>query len=132
MVEPNAQPFYDARTFWELLDRRADATPDHTMLIDAADRRVTFGEFRAWVERVAAGLHAMGVSEGTPVTWQLPTRIETVVASFALSRLGAVQNPIIQIYREREVGFAIRQTGAELVASEEFFTQSLIGALPPA
>ena len=115
MVEPNAQPFYDARTFWELLDRRADATPDHTMLIDAADRRVTFGEFRAWVERVAAGLHAMGVSEGTPVTWQLPTRIETVVASFALSRLGAVQNPIIQIYREREVGFAIRQTGAELV-----------------
>jgi hypothetical protein len=50
---------------------------------------------------------------GHPVTWQLPTRIETVVASFALSRLGAVQNPIIQIYREREVGFCIRQTGAE-------------------
>jgi acyl-CoA synthetase (AMP-forming)/AMP-acid ligase II len=110
-----AEPLYDARTFWELLDRRATATPDHPMLIDATDRVVTFSEFRAWAERVAAGFRAMGVGEGSHVTWQLPTRMETVVASFALSRLGAVQNPIIQIYREREVGFAIRQTRADLV-----------------
>jgi cyclohexanecarboxylate-CoA ligase len=110
-----AEPLYDARTFWELLDRRADATPDHPMLLDAADRRVTFGDFRDRVERTAAGLHALGVGEGSHVTWQLPTRIETVVASFALSRLGAIQNPIIQIYREREVAFAIRQTKADLV-----------------
>ena len=34
--------------------------------------------------------------------------------SIALARLGAVQNPIIHLYREREVGFALRQTGAEL------------------
>ena len=34
--------------------------------------------------------------------------------SIALSRLGAVQNPIIHLYREREVGFALRQTGADL------------------
>jgi cyclohexanecarboxylate-CoA ligase len=110
-----AEPLYDARTFWDLLDQRAAATPDHPMLLDAADRRVTFGEFRDRVERVAAGLHALGVREGSHVTWQLPTRIETVVVSFALSRLGAIQNPIIQIYREREVGFALRQTGAQLV-----------------
>jgi acyl-coenzyme A synthetase/AMP-(fatty) acid ligase len=32
----------------------------------------------------------------------------------ALARLGAVQNPIIHIYREREVGFALRQTRARL------------------
>jgi acyl-CoA synthetase (AMP-forming)/AMP-acid ligase II len=109
------EPLYDARTFWELLDRRAAATPDHPMLLDAADRRLTFAEFRDRVERVAAGFHSMGVGQGSHVTWQLPTRIETIVASFALSRLGAVQNPIIQIYREREVGFAIRQTEAEMV-----------------
>jgi acyl-coenzyme A synthetase/AMP-(fatty) acid ligase len=108
-------PLADARTFWELVTRRADATPDHPMLIDEADRRVTFGEFRARAERVAAGFADLGVRERSVVTWQLPTRIDTVVASFALSRLGAVQNPIIPIYREREVGFALRQLGAELV-----------------
>ncbi len=31
----------------------------------------------------------------------------------ALSRLGAVQNPILPIYRHREVGFLLRETGAK-------------------
>ena len=106
---------YDAGSFWELLDRRVQATPDRMMLVDEADRSLTFAEFSERAERVAAGLQAMGVGEGTPVTWELPTRIETVLLSFALSRLGAVQNPIIHIYRHREVGYCIRQTDAELV-----------------
>ncbi len=84
------------------------------MLIAADGETVTFGEFRQRAERMAAGLHAMGVAEGSVVSWQLPTRIETVVLSMALARLGAVQNPIIHLYREREVGFALRQTGAAL------------------
>jgi acyl-CoA synthetase (AMP-forming)/AMP-acid ligase II len=105
---------YDVSTMWELVERRAAATPDAPMLLDDGDRRVTFAEFKDWAERVAAGLADLGAGPGVPVTWQLPTRIETVVASMALARLGAVQNPIIPIYREREVGFALRQTGASL------------------
>ncbi len=101
-------------TVWELVERRAEASPGAPMLVDADDRRVTFGEVRDWAERTAAGLARLGVGAGTPVTWQLPTRIESVVASLALSRLGAVQNPVIPIYREREVSFALDQTGAEL------------------
>jgi acyl-coenzyme A synthetase/AMP-(fatty) acid ligase len=107
------EPLYDAHTFWELLERRAELSPDRPMLLDDKGRRVTFAEFKAWAERVAAGLRDLGVTEGTPVTWQLPTRIETVVTSLALSRLGAVQNPIIPIYRDREVGFLLRETAAE-------------------
>ena len=103
-----------ARTMWELVDRRAEASPDHPMLIAADGETVTFGQFRDRAERVAAGLHGMGVTTGSVVSWQLPTRIDTVVLSIALSRLGAVQNPIIHLYREREVGFALRQTGASL------------------
>ena len=103
-----------ARTIWELVDRRAQVSPDHPLLIAADGETVTSGQFRDRVERVAAGLHGMGIATGSVVSWQLPTRIETVVLSIALARLGAVQNPIIHLYREREVGFALRQTGAEL------------------
>lgn len=110
-----SEPIYDARSFWDLLCRRVAATPDTKMLINGSGRSLTFAEFRDQSERVAAGLLELGVGEGTPVTWVLPTRIETVLLSFALSRLGAVQNPIIHIYRKREVGFCIRQTRAELV-----------------
>jgi acyl-CoA synthetase (AMP-forming)/AMP-acid ligase II len=94
---------------WELVERRAAATPDRLMMVDERDRSVTFGAFRDRAERVAAGLHAADVEPGTVVTWQLPTRIETVLVSMALARLGAVQNPVIHLYREREVGFALRQ-----------------------
>ena len=110
-----SKPIYGAGSFWELLERRAAASPDRMMLVDEAGRSLTFAEFKDTAERVAAGLQKMGVTEGTPVTWELPTRIETIVLSFALSRLGAVQNPIIHIYRHREVGYCIGQTGAELV-----------------
>ncbi len=103
-----------ARTMWELVERRAAASPDHPMLIAADGETVTFGQFRDRAERVAAGLQGLGVTAGSVVSWQLPTRIDTIVLSIALSRLGAVQNPIIHLYREREVGFALRQTGAAL------------------
>ncbi|SOD76660.1 Acyl-CoA synthetase (AMP-forming)/AMP-acid ligase II [Streptomyces sp. 1222.2] len=104
-----------SRTLWELLDRRAGLTPDRPVLLQD-DRTLSFGELRARAERVAAGLHDRGVRPGTVVAWQLPTRIETVLLSFALARLGAVQSPVIPFYRDREVGFALRESKAEFFA----------------
>ncbi len=118
-----------ARTMWELVDRRAQASPDHPLLIAADGDVVTCGQFRDRAERVAAGLHDMGISTGSVVSWQLPTRIDTVVLSIALARLGAVQNPIIHLYREREVGFALRQTGAELFVHPGTWRDTDFGAL---
>ncbi|MFD9337786.1 class I adenylate-forming enzyme family protein [Streptomyces sp. NPDC060028] len=108
-------------TLWGLVVRRAALTPHATVLIEAAedpadDRRLTFGELRDRSERVAAGLYDMGVRPGTVVAWQLPTRIETVLLSVALARIGAVQSPVIPFYRDREVGFALRESKAEFFA----------------
>lgn len=99
-------------TLWELVAQRTEATPHAPMFADEHGRRATFAGFQAWTERVAAGLHALGIGEGTVVSWQLPTRLETVALSLALSRLGAVQSPIIHLYREREVSSLLRTTGA--------------------
>ncbi len=106
----------DASTLWELLERRADRSPDAPMLIDEHDRTVSFGEFKDWSERVAAGLVGLGVTADTPFAWQLPTRIESIVLSFALARLGTTQLPLIPIYREREVGSVIVQGGVRFFA----------------
>jgi acyl-CoA synthetase (AMP-forming)/AMP-acid ligase II len=106
----------DAKTIWELVERRTAESGDERFVFDDKGRSLTYAEFKALAERVAAGLHARGIGEGTPVSWQLPTSIDTVVLSMALSRLGAVQNPIIHLYRGRELSFAIRQTGAKLLA----------------
>ncbi|MGW0712556.1 class I adenylate-forming enzyme family protein [Streptomyces sp. NPDC002643] len=102
-------------TLWDLVARRADLTPDRPVLLQD-DRALTFGELRTRAERVAAGLYDRGVRPGTVVAWQLPTRIETVLLSLALARLGAVQSPVIPFYRDREVGFALRESRAEYFA----------------
>ncbi|MCX5381806.1 class I adenylate-forming enzyme family protein [Streptomyces sp. NBC_00083] len=104
-----------SRTLWELIERRARLTPDRPVLLQG-ERTLTFGALRDRCERVAAGLYGMGVRAGTVVAWQLPTRIETAVLSFALARLGAVQSPVIPFYRDREVGFALRESKAEFFA----------------
>lgn len=104
-----------SRTLWELVTRRAALTPDRPLFLQDG-RTLTFEALRARAERVAAGLYGMGVRPGTVVAWQLPTRIETAVLSFALARLGAVQTPVIPFYRDREVGFALRESRAEFFA----------------
>jgi cyclohexanecarboxylate-CoA ligase len=99
-----------APTIWQLVRRRAELSGDRTVMLDTTGRRMSFAELAQRTEAVAAGLLAMGIGPGTKVTWQLPTRMESVVVSMALSRLGAVQNPVLHLYREREVGAVLRQS----------------------
>ncbi|MGG2462356.1 class I adenylate-forming enzyme family protein [Streptomyces sp. RGM 3693] len=104
-------------TLWDLVTWRAARTPDATALIQGAEsardeRRITFGGLRERAERVAAGLAARGVRPGSKVVWQLPTRIETVLVSLALARLGAVQSPVLPLYRAHELGQVLRRTRA--------------------
>jgi acyl-CoA synthetase (AMP-forming)/AMP-acid ligase II len=105
----------DARNLWELLEKRVDATPDGVMAVDESGRALTFAEYRAEAERAAAGLARLGIGAGDVVSWQLPTWLESIVLVAALSRLGAVQNPMLPIYRQREVGFITKQSGSRLL-----------------
>ena len=103
------------RNFWQLLEARVAATPDGLLAIDERGERITFAEYLARAESVAAGLAPLGIAEGTPVAWQLPTWIESMVLMGALWRLGAVQVPLIPTYRGREVSFIVNQTGARML-----------------
>ncbi|MEU6847842.1 AMP-binding protein [Streptomyces sp. NPDC046716] len=105
-----------SRTLWELVERRAALTPDRPVFLQG-ERVLTFGQLRDRAERIAAGLHERGVRPGTVVAWQLPTRIETALLTFALARIGATQTPVIPFYRDREVGFALRESKAEFFAT---------------
>ena len=105
----------EAGSLWELIDRRADASPDARLLVDEEGRSLTFGEFREQAERVAAGFAERRLQADDVVSWQLPTWIESFVLAAALARLQVVQNPILTIYREREVGFIVQQAKPKLL-----------------
>jgi acyl-CoA synthetase (AMP-forming)/AMP-acid ligase II len=102
-------------TIWQLVEARAEATPGALFAVDESDRSLTFAAYRDAALRAAAGLYARGIDAETPVSWMLPTTLEALVLTAALARLGAVQNPILPIYRERETRFVTRQTNARLL-----------------
>jgi cyclohexanecarboxylate-CoA ligase len=103
---------WPGETFSALLDARARDAGDRTYVIEGSrdgDRVHTFGDLKRRADRLAVALAKLGVGAGDVVSYQLPNRFEAAALACAIDRRGAVQNPIITIYREREVSFACRQ-----------------------
>ena len=128
LTSPLPPPDYPG-TFWGLVERAAGERPDHVLLADDHGRSLTAAELAGAAERFAATLHARGVAAGAVVSWQLPSVLETMVVLAALARLGATQNPIVPIMREREVRFITDQVGTELFLVPEMWGGFAFGDL---
>lgn len=106
--------YWPNKIITDFLDAAAAATPDKVAAIDPR-RRVTYAELAAEVDRAALGFLELGVEPGDVIFFQLPNWIEFLVVHFAATRIGAVSNPLIPIYRDREVGFMVELAAAKLV-----------------
>src|SRR5436190_24167932 len=80
-------------TIHELLRARAEVDPDREAFVDR-DRRITFGEWTAAADALAAGLAEQGVGRGDVVCLKLPSSIEYAVCYQAAARLGAITSGI--------------------------------------
>lgn len=108
------------RTITDYLDEHAAATPDKIAFVDAR-REISYAELRRQVDRCALGLLELGVQPGDVVSFQLPNWIEWIVVHFAASRIDAISNPLIPIYREREVGFMVGLARSKVVVVPRSF-----------
>ena len=104
--------FWPDRSFDEFLTEAVQRSPDKLALVaDRADRspprRIGFRELDDLVGRSAAALQALGLGAGDVVAVQLPNWWEFVVASLACGRIGAVVNPLMPIFRERELNYML-------------------------
>ena len=105
-------------TLWQQIEARAEATPDALLAVDVEGRRMRFVEYRDACLAAARGLvRDFGLGPGDTVSWMLPTRIESLVLVGALARLDCVQNPILPIYRHREVRFIANQCRPALLVT---------------
>ena len=105
---------WQGASFAPLLERASEQWGDRTALVDG-NSRLSFREVRARVENLAAGLAGLGVRRGSVVALQLPNWWETVIASWAVIRLGAVLTPVHPMYRRRELDFILRESEAEVL-----------------
>jgi acyl-CoA synthetase (AMP-forming)/AMP-acid ligase II len=96
--------------FHSLIGERASVTPDRVAFVTEDGREISFAGYKVRVDKLAEALSRRGVVQGTRVSWQLPTSIAALVLVGALAKLGAVQNPILPFYRERELSFIVSQS----------------------
>ncbi|MBV7700848.1 (2,3-dihydroxybenzoyl)adenylate synthase [Streptomyces sp. TRM70350] len=104
---------WEGRTLGDELRRWAVEYRDRVALV-SGERRVTYRELDAWVDRVAAGLRARGIARDDRVVVQLPNACEFVVLCFALYRLGALPVFSLPAHRANEITYLCRH--AEAVA----------------
>jgi acyl-CoA synthetase (AMP-forming)/AMP-acid ligase II len=109
--------FYGRATTAELFRAGAERFPGSTMHFVGGPRSsaVTLGELHRDSLRVAGGLAELGVGPGTRVAVWVPNWVEGAHAYQAVAMLGATIVPIIHIYGPSEVGFILRQSGAEVL-----------------
>jgi cyclohexanecarboxylate-CoA ligase len=95
----------------------ATAAAEHPAAVAVVDgaATLTYESLERSVRSAAASLAALGVSRGEVVSWQLPNWHEAVILHHAVLRLGAVSNPIVPIYRHREVGYILQQAESAVV-----------------
>jgi cyclohexanecarboxylate-CoA ligase len=114
------------RTINDYLDACVAACPDKLALSayrsDTGEiTRLTYRELARRADRIAVGLARLGVGRDDVVACQLPNWWQFTLVYLACSRIGAVMNPLMHIFRERELGFMLRHAEAKVfIAPRQF------------
>jgi cyclohexanecarboxylate-CoA ligase len=121
-----AQGLWYDRTINDDLDACVAGYPEKVALTavqveTGAVRRFTYRELAAMADRIAVGLSRLGVGRNDVVALQLPNWWEFTLAYLACSRIGAVLNPLMHIFRQRELSFMLKHGEAKLVIVPKVF-----------
>jgi fatty-acyl-CoA synthase len=118
--EGTTQLLYE--TIGECLDRVASTYHDKLALVVRHQGiRWTYGEFSTQVDKLAAGLLALGIEPGDRVGIWGPNSYEWVLTQFATAKIGAIMVCINPAYRLYELEYALNKVDCKaLVAAEQF------------
>lgn len=102
------------------VERAARRLPGQAALIDithGGGREYTYAQAMEQTERFAGFLRARGVVSGDLVMVQTPNRAEAVFAAWAAWRIGAVVNPVVDIYRTHELRHIVATARPDVVVT---------------
>ena len=86
--------------------------------------RLTYAELGEQVDRLARGLHALGLRKGDRLGIWAPNCAEWVLVQFATARLGVILVNVNPAYRSTELGFALRHSGCRMLVAAPAFKGS--------
>jgi len=116
-----------------LVRSAARRDPDAPAVV-AGDRRLTWGELDAAVDRVAAGYAESGLHPGDRVAVQLPNGLDWLRAVLGALRAGLVVVPVNTAYTDPELEHVLADSGASLLvarAEHDDLADVLVRPRPP-
>lgn len=121
-----AQGYWHDRTINDYLDNCLEQVPDKVALtacqIESGARKTfTYREMARMADRIAVGLYRLGVRKNDVVACQLPNWWQFSLTYLACSRIGAVMNPLMHIFRERELSFMLKHGEAKVLIVPKTF-----------
>jgi cyclohexanecarboxylate-CoA ligase len=134
------QGLWANRTINDDLDACVASCPDQLALTavsleSGTVTRFTYREMAAMADRIAVGLSRLGVGRNDVVSMQLPNWWQFTLTYLACSRIGAVLNPLMHIFRERELSFMLKHGDSKVVIVPKQFRgfdheQMIVGLRP--
>lgn len=114
------------RLITDYLDDAAAAVPDKPAVTDyngetGTSTTLTYAELDRLSRRVALGLLDLGIRPGDIVAYQLPNWWQFSVITLACIRIGAITNPLMPIFRERELRYMLGFAEARLLIAPTVF-----------
>lgn len=135
-----AQGLWHDRTINDYLDACVQSVPDKVALtavqVDGgAITSFTYRELATMADRIAVGLSRLGVGRNDVVSCQLPNWWQFTLTYLACSRIGAVMNPLMHIFREHELSFMLKHGAAKVMIAPKVFRgfdyEQMVTALQP-
>jgi len=106
---------WENRTTWQDAMDLARSDPDGVAIWFDDGSALTYRQGVEEARRLASALTALGLRQGDVVSANLPNWREMAIINLACCALGLVINPIIPIYRDREVAFILKDAGSRLL-----------------
>jgi len=124
-----AQIDYEEICLPAILEKTARDFPDKTALIFEG-YRLSFGELKDKVDRLATCLHEFGVKKGDAVAILLPNSVSCVIAYFAVLRLGAIVVMNNPLYTDVELKRQLTDSGAKVLITLDLLANRMINLRP--
>jgi cyclohexanecarboxylate-CoA ligase len=114
------------RSTVDYLDQHAQERPDQVALTDhnsmtGSSTTLSYRQLKRYSDRVALGLRALGIGKGDVVGMQLPNWWQVAALHLACARIGAITNPLMPIFRERELGYMLSFAECRLLVVPQRF-----------
>lgn len=114
------------KTILQFLDEAVQLNPHKIALVsykaeDQTERSLSYQEILNISNKMALGLKKLGIKKNDVVSCQLPNWWEFNLLYIACRRIGAVFNPLMPIFRERELSFMLQHCESKaLIVAKQF------------